>query len=278
MKKIAILLLLLTSIMLIISCKQPVDGNEQVIETNEPEIESEEKIDMEHKMGNNDFDLAKTIEVLQQALPNTTELTERSNVIDSLKRAGIRGATQARLIYESGYTGKLEVVCEDNRTYELILISHDVSDRRYYSVEVIEDMQTGECVYSVYDVPKSPSTWAEKGQRDPVEFDVKATQEVLRSVLVDNNEPDGYNREEFWAILDDMRMLGIPGATHAALHVDPDNAKRRIIEIVSEDGKNYRFDLTRIESDRGVRYIVYSVTDLDTGEILWHELDDITVW
>jgi len=273
-KKIVILLLLLTSIMLIISCKQTV-GNTQVVDTPEPEKEQGER-DIEIKR-EYDFDLEKTMEVLQQVLPDT----ELSNVIYALQYARVRGATQARLIEEPHKTLILEVVCEDNRTYKLNSYIISYGGTAHFRVTAVRDMQTGEYFYPE-DVgavaPKSPSTWAEKGQRDPVEFDVKATQEVLRSVLVDNEPNNGYDKEEFGSILSDMRMLGIPGATHAALSADSWMAKRRIIEIVSEDGKNYRFDLTRIDSDRGVRYIVYSVTDLDTGEILWHNLDEVVVW
>ena len=267
-KKAVILLLLLTSIMLVISCKQTV----------------EESIDREIRRLY-DYDLEKTIEVLQEALPDA-RVTKESGVILALHYAGIRGATQARLIDEEVINAdgrqlqcKIEIVCEDNRTYELWgarMFDTDRPDRTFYRVDSVKDMQTGKFIYSTFG--NSPSTWSEKGRREPVEFDVKATQEVLRSVLVDNRtnegrDRDGHEREEFWIILDFMRMLGIPGATHAALYVDPEYERGRILEIVSEDGKNYRLDLSRHDSPPGAYYFVGTVIDLDTGEILWHDID-----
>ena len=147
MKKIAILLLLLASIMLIISCKQPVYDNEQVIETDEPKTENGGNIDMENRR-EYDFDLEKTIEVLQQALPDEEVTEEDSIIIDIMRLVGIRGATQARLIGEPGRERILEVVCEDNRTYEIKVVRRVYSDEIYYSVDAVKDMQTGEYIYA----------------------------------------------------------------------------------------------------------------------------------
>jgi len=75
-KKAVILLLFLTSTMLVISCKQTIKDGE---------------IGLEY-----DFDLEKTIEVLQQALPDA-RVTRESGVIDALQLARIRGVTQAKI-------------------------------------------------------------------------------------------------------------------------------------------------------------------------------------
>jgi len=259
MKRLLLFILLLTSIMLIISCKQTVKDGE---------------IRRDY-----DFNLSKTIRVLQRALKDEN-VTEESDVIDVMYLVGIRGATKARLVDEPERELFLEIVCEDNKTYEFSVDRsfYDSGDETgyFYFVEAVQDMQTGEYIYAIYGRGEtSPSTWAEKGPREPVEFDVESTQEVLRSVLVDN-EPDGYDIEEFWTILRFMRTLGIPGATHAVLYEDSEHAERRSLEIVSEDGKNYRFDLTRIDfNPTGIQYTVRNVIDLDTGEVLWHEIDGI---
>ena len=94
-----------------------------------------------------DFNLENTIQVLNEALVDA-EVTAESGIVEILQEAGVRGAVQAELIDEPGRVLVLEIVSEDEKTYELVVARRVFSDITYYAVHAIQDMQSGEYIFS----------------------------------------------------------------------------------------------------------------------------------
>jgi len=94
-----------------------------------------------------DFNLETTIRVLSDALVDA-DITAESIIVVILQEVGIQGAVQATLIDEPGRVLTLEIVSEDEKTYQLIVARRVFSDITYYIVHAIQDMQTGEYIFA----------------------------------------------------------------------------------------------------------------------------------
>jgi len=145
MKTYSLLPLLLLFSILLTGCNPNNSDNAEPNQKYGYEINSrEDNVAMEKSIN---FNLENTIKTLEDALVGA-EITADSIIIVALQEAGIQGVVQAELIDEPGRVLALEIVSEDAKTYQLIIARRVFSDITYYTVHAIQDMQTGEYIFS----------------------------------------------------------------------------------------------------------------------------------
>ena len=213
------------------------------------------------------FDLARTVEVLRLALElESIDVGFFYVMIDAMSKNEIQGAIRAEIIKvnEGVYTDdiKLEVESEDNRIYIFDLVRRDRLGGRPFRAHSVRDMQTNE----LFGIGPSCGMWlmAEyfMEEREPVEFDVAATIEVLQPLLEEEILTEESN------IIQIMQREGVRGAVRANWINEP--YPRSHLEIESEDGIVYRFTLNYRIDANGTTYFVRRIFNPETNRSRFH--------